>query len=388
MKRRATAIACLLFATLALAPATGWPAKALSSDDIAGKEAFLSGAHEQQAFVVGGTVTIDATASDDVYAAGGDILVENANLRDISMAGGWIDFSRSRAEDIQAVGGNIGIDGEIVDDLMAAGFRISLGHRAKIGGDVRLAGAFVSLNGKIRGDVKISAANLRIDGEIDGDLEIMAEEIHISPQAVILGSITYRSPNEADLAPGARVDGPIERQVQADFEAPLGFFGIVGAIILAAMGGLLALILLAAAAQGLVPRLLDAASATVGLRAWSSLGLGFAVLVATPVAALLLFTTLVGVPLGIVLLALYAVALAFAMVIAGYWTGQRVRAIAHGNGPPRGFWNRLSWTGVGLALIALLSAIPFVGGLIGLLALIAGLGAFVLQAWPRAVETG
>jgi hypothetical protein len=55
--------------------------------------------------------------------------------------------------------------------------------------------------------------------------------------------------------------------------------------------------------------------------------------------------------------------------------------------PPEGFWNRLLWTAAGLALIALLSAIPFIGGLIGLLALIAGLGAFVLQAWPRAVET-
>ena len=354
--------------------------------ELAEENARLSGSHHTQSFLAGGSVTIDATSSDGVFAAGGDILVEGARLEDLIMAGGWLTFTSSTAKDLIAAGGNLSVDGEIEDDVLAAGFRVSLGRRARIGGDVRLAGAYVRVDGEVAGDLKISAARVRIEGRVEGDLDLLADDIRISPDAVILGAISYRSPGEADISSRAQIGGPIERRMAEEFESPLGFFGIVGAIILAALGGLVALVLLAAAAQGLVPRLLDSAAQTMGRRTWASLGLGFAVLVGAPAGAVLLFTTLVGAPLGVVLLAIYVVALAFALVVAGYWIGQRLRAIGHREGAPERFWQRLWWSAVGLALLALLTAIPFVGGFIGLIALIAGLGAFTLQAWPRAVE--
>jgi hypothetical protein len=109
-----------------------------------------------------------------------------------------------------------------------------------------------------------------------------------------------------------------------------------------------------------------------------SLLLGFVLLVCMPIAALLLIVTLIGIPLGLLIIALYLALLPLGYVSAavglGDWGLQRLRAAAAAH-----LGWRIGAAATALVALALLGAIPWLGSWIGFAALLAGLGALLLQ---------
>ncbi len=107
---------------------------------------------------------------------------------------------------------------------------------------------------------------------------------------------------------------------------------------------------------------------------WRSLGLGFAVLVATPIAVIILALTMVGLPVAFFALALYALALYLAKIFVGVFIGRALdKTPAATTG--RTFLALL----VGLLIIYVVVQIPYgIGALAHLAVFCFGLGAF---AW-------
>ena len=156
---------------------------------------------------------------------------------------------------------------------------------------------------------------------------------------------------------------------------------------LAALGvwfiGMIALVALGAVLQFAVPNLLNVAVATVDETPWATLGLGFALLVATPMAAAVLCLTVIGIPLPLVSLAVYAVLMGLALVTAAYWIGERMRGLFRRGSTDPGSWGRVLWTTTGIVALSIVGVIPFLGMLVLLFAMLFGLGAFAPQAWRR-----
>jgi hypothetical protein len=99
-----------------------------------------------------------------------------------------------------------------------------------------------------------------------------------------------------------------------------------------------------------------------------------------PFVAIVLLITIIGIPLALLLMALYLLALFLGWVTAALFVAQRgLETLRPGRTPTR------TWqlTALFLALVALwlLRQIPLVGGLIALLVLLAGIGALAGQAW-------
>src|SRR5262249_8077362 len=125
------------------------------------------------------------------------------------------------------------------------------------------------------------------------------------------------------------------------------------------------------------------------VRSWGrSLGWGVAALVGGPVAMLLLAVTLVGIPLALILLGLYLFGLYAAPIVVSLALR---RALTRPRGNPRPGALRGALRGprgnprrdalralmVGLALITLVAAIPWLGGLVRLVVTCLGAGALV-----------
>ncbi|HEU0203200.1 MAG TPA: polymer-forming cytoskeletal protein, partial [Burkholderiaceae bacterium] len=96
------------------------------------------------------------------------------------------------------------------------------------------------------------------------------------------------------------------------------------------------------------------------------------------VAIVILLVTVIGIPLALLALVLY-----FALLLAGYvMTGIGVGDFALARWRPaaaeRKGW-RIGAAVLGLFVIALLARIPWVGGLVTFLALLAGFGALLMQ---------
>ena len=119
---------------------------------------------------------------------------------------------------------------------------------------------------------------------------------------------------------------------------------------------------------------------TIRERPGVSFGWGAVALVATPLVAISFVVTLLALPIGVILLALYGVTIYLARVYALLCLGQFVVRRQTGS-------SSLTWPFVtGLFLYTLLSLIPVVGGLVTLLAILFGLGA-LLMTKQKLIET-
>jgi hypothetical protein len=248
-----------------------------------------------------------------------------------------------------------------------------------IAGYALLAGGKLDLEGRIEGDLKAAGGRIRLAGIVAGDVDLTGGRITLTPTARVGGKLVYRSRSEVEIPPGAVVEGGIERRRAEGFEPSI--WTIVGLGIGAWITILLGLGLIGLLLQGAVPDLVAGATRSLALRPWPSLGLGFALLVAVPVASNILLFTIIGIPLAFLSYALFAVLLAGAPVVVAYWVGLRLARSFAWSYEGEGLLRRALWTLVGLLLLGLIGIVPLLGFLIVMLALAMGLGAVTLELW-------
>jgi hypothetical protein len=114
---------------------------------------------------------------------------------------------------------------------------------------------------------------------------------------------------------------------------------------------------------------------------WSLL-LGFIALVCVPVAALILLISIVGIPLALLVVLLYLALLLVGYVASGIALGQWALARWKAEAASRTGW-RIAAAMAAVLLLALLGSVPFIGGFVALLAMLAGIGAIALMFGPR-----
>ena len=127
----------------------------------------------------------------------------------------------------------------------------------------------------------------------------------------------------------------------------------------------------------LFPRFTSATTARMGKDFWKNLGLGFALLVATPVAFVLLMVSFIGIWVGLPLLALYLVALVLAYLLAAFFVAETgARLLRYETGTRGRIMLALV---VALVLLAAIRFIPVLGGLVTFLLMLTALGAGAFQ---------
>ena len=111
-------------------------------------------------------------------------------------------------------------------------------------------------------------------------------------------------------------------------------------------------------------------------RAGLSALVGIIELMLVPVVSLFLLFTLIGLPLGAVLLALFSVGLLLANVFVAYLVGGWLL-----NRPGRSAASPYARLILGALLLSFCTALPWIGWFVLLIVLIVGLGAFTVQEW-------
>jgi cytoskeletal protein CcmA (bactofilin family) len=343
-----------------------------------GERVVRTGVVEDDLVVFGREVEIVAEVADDVIVAGGRISVDGRVGGDLSAAGGYVDVRAPVADDLLAAGGYVVLAGAVGDDVRAAGGNVRLTRGAAVAGDAYLAGRRIALAGRIGQDLRAAGRTVIISGEIAGDVDLAAGEIDIAPTAVIGGNLTYRSPKEARIAEGAQIRGAITHE-PLKYRAPgpwtwvalAGITGIVWALGLTLVGIVLYLLL---------PAFTVEAAGTIGREPWKSLFLGLGVTAATPFAVVLLFVTVIGVPLGLVMMALYLVALVFGFLTAAFWLAEAGARRIRREATLTTGWRIVALVAA-IALLLIVGAIPWLGGLVLIAAVLLGLGAWSLRTY-------
>jgi cytoskeletal protein CcmA (bactofilin family) len=342
-------------------------------------------------YAAGGQVRPSGQVQGDYTAAGGKVIVDHAVGGDVSLAGGSVDVRAPVSDDVRAVGGDVSIESTVGGELFAAGGNVSLTPAAAIARGATLYGSSVGVDGRVGGDLKATAQKVTINGEVRGNARVVAEDIELGPQARIGGALSYSSRSELKKAEGATIAGGVTRDVEVTGRegrrGPEGTWSWDGS----ARGGaswvgtfmsFLALLAFAAIFLLLLPRFGEQASDRIRATPWLALALGFASLVAVPILALLLFVTLLGIPLAIAVMALYPALMLAGFVVAVLFIARLLQAALR-QAAPQTFPKIMGYFGAALLMTLLVAKVPFVGGLVvGLLGL-AGVGGCVLELYGR-----
>jgi hypothetical protein len=328
-------------------------------------------------YVAGGEVDVRAEVDGDVAAAGGRVLLDGVVTRDALVAGGDVTVRGRVGDDLRVAGGLVTLGGPIAGELLAAGGRVRVAPEAAVSGRAWLAGGIVEVQGRVGKTLRAAGGTIRLGGQVDGDVDVAGREIEIGPAARIGGSLTYRSPRPARIDPAARIAGAVTHRRT---ELPAQAVGIARtASIALSVLGLLALGVTGVALLLLFPGFLTTSARTIASDPWTSLGLGLLVLVATPPVGLVLLVSVLGIPLALMLLAVYAVALVAGGLVAALFLGDvGARWLGRGDPPSRGT-QIVALLGA-LVVLALVRWIPIAGTLVLFLAVLFGVGALTLQS--------
>jgi cytoskeletal protein CcmA (bactofilin family) len=240
-----------------------------------------------------------------------------------------------------------------------------------ISGDVTVArgqivdGVFVvngdtRIDGEVAGDVIVLSGDVVVSGRIDGDLFTAGGSARLLPSAEVTGDVGYGDHHPL-VALDARVHGDVTEQDWPDIG---GVFAGIGAFAIW-LSVTLSLLVFGALLLLIAPRAADTLHARSRERLGPTIAIGIAILIVLPVVAFIAAITLVGLPLaiglGLALLPLGAVA----YLVAAYALGRRmVEAPRH---------RMLSFL-AGLGVLRLVAFVPILGGVVGLAALVFGLG--------------
>jgi cytoskeletal protein CcmA (bactofilin family) len=326
-------------------------------------------------FAYGKRVEISGTVNGDVYVAGGQILVDGQINGDLLAAGGKITISGRVSQDVRVAGGRIAITGVVGRNLTVAGGEVDLTDSAAIHGGVVAAGGSLGLAAPIGGDAMLAAGHVTVSNRVGGSIEVATGDLRLTSKAAVSGDVTYRSSKTASIDPGATIGGVVVQKSMSEFPRPrVGTLlaAAAGALFLAKLVSFVSTLVLGLLFLSLFPRYTRSTIETLKKRPWVSLGLGFVVLVITPIVALLLLVTLLGAPLALILTALYLVGIYLGRVFVILWAGMAL--FAWRNKQVRDVWALV----VGLVVYSVLTVIPFIGGLVTLFVILFGLGAILL----------
>ena len=231
--------------------------------------------------------------------------------------------------------------------------------RDETAGDVVVIDGDVTVRGTVTGDVVVVDGAVTIRGTVAGNVVAVSGQATLGRRGRIAGDLIYGDEKPIQ-APGSQVSGDVEK-VDVGNASVVGAIGVWVALVASMF--LLGMLLLL-----LAPRAAEAVARTARSKALVCGLVGLLAFFLLPVIAIAVCFTIIGIPLGIVLLLLvlplYAIAYVTTALVLGRLILKKSRIVAFL---------------VGLVILGLLTLIPIAGGVIGFLAIVFGLGALIMS---------
>ncbi|MFO0704618.1 MAG: polymer-forming cytoskeletal protein [Candidatus Andersenbacteria bacterium] len=338
-------------------------------------------------YAAGQNLTVKGEVDGDVFGMAGIITLDGTVKQDANLTGGTITVGNVQ-DDLRVGGGTITINGQVGDDAMVAGGTIHFSDASKVSGDLSIAGGALILDGTVSGTTRIGAGDVQLNGTFDGpvfvqadritingklnaDSQLAARQVVVGDKAQIAGDVRYWQEKGAISADNALKGGSFTfddslaiKQQDGAFAGPLLMFMLFSL--------LSAALVLALFVHFDKDNKSEKAARLLSAQYWKSLLTGLIFYIVTPVLGLLLCVTLIGLPIGLFVLAMYGFIMYAAPIIAALvltkWIDLR-RTKQFGK------WATF-FVALGLLVaLKLIAWIPFVGMLLLLLIVPAALGA-------------
>jgi hypothetical protein len=312
------------------------------------------------------TINIDGTITGDLIAMGRQVNVQGTVQGNVYCAGMIADISGNVDGDVIFFGQNFLANGRIGRNLWGGGSMFTLGRNIKLDNDVMLGASMVMINGNVGRDVMIGGGSLDVAGKVGRDLKFSGGQLMLHSPTAIGRDLksTTQTEKQVRIDPGVTIAGKksleIEKPAVSRY-ATLGFYGKQALRIITAF--ITGMILL------WVFPIVGRASLSTVRAILTSGGIGFLVAVATPVAAIILAITMIGLPIAIVSLALWLLGLYLSKIVIAKCIGNAILGSES---------NKLSVRAlglvIGLVIVIIAVNLPFIGGVLNFVLMLIGIG--------------
>ena len=351
----------------------GAPAPAGAQETSVGESLAVRGGEvrEGDLYAANGEVRILGRLAGDLVAVGDMVLVDGQVDGDMFAVGWTVDLLGPIGDSTRVVGDQVIANTTVDGDLLAAAYRLLILESAVIRGGVAAAAGILEIEGTVEKDLRAVAGEIVLRGAVLGDANVIADRIDLAPGSRIDGDLDYRTRVPLSPEAAARVAGTVRYKEPSGEDDDGG--GVVGSLLFWGWqtgSALLAGMLVVALSRRVVQELVSAIAGETTLGGL----LGFGSFLIVPVGAVVVMMTVVGLPIGIIAMLSFGMALYLAKLPIAVWAGEQLLARAG-----RRDVSPYAAMAVGTLALYLLFEIPWLGGLFWLAATWLGLGAMVLS---------
>lgn len=283
------------------------------------------------------------------------------------MAGNKVEFSGESEYGVFA-GNSIEVSGKVNNDAFIVGNIININKNAELKRDVVIVGADVELNGGIGRNISIYGTTVNFKGaKIKGNVKLYASNIEIDDETEITGNLSYPEDATIKLSKDS-VKGEVIKTDAIQSEGNSFVNAMMGKF-WAFLSLMLVFAVLSLACSKLFVRMqkeYDTFDFNKGLEVFTK---GLMFLIFVPIIIFILFLMSIGIPLALILLALYFIIMYLSTIFTSYLIGYKLWQKFFNNDI-----NMLVVGIFGLAILFILSLIPGISFIVSVLTTIIGIG--------------
>ncbi|MDF1544717.1 MAG: hypothetical protein P1R58_06400 [bacterium] len=344
-------------------------------------------------------VTIDGYVGGDLVCGGFEVSTSGEIDGSVNVFANIYRHAGEAKQSLRLFSESGWINGYIGRSLLAFASEIHIEQGAEIGEDADLFGSSVTVDGQIGRNLTVHGSRIYLSGVVNGDVHLYGEKIIISAPATIHGNLTYESTKEAKIDQvGVEILGetkwvtPDDEDAESDSDQGPAIIVPLSQMLAAFLFGIIMLYMFKRYALVSYKRIKTdfAKSFAVGILtifvmafsiiilSLSLMGIILGLILSSGSAAffgsIILIVSIVLTPITSFLSISGGILLYSGGIMMAIFVGSLLFSRGSSGRPPLAKLNLL----VGLLIMTLLCAIPYLGTLIFLVAMLTGAGAIVL----------
>ena len=316
---------------------------------------------------VDSSVTVEEDVNGSVALAGSDTEMKGKANGVSFLIGNKVIFN-GESEYIALAGNSIIVKGTVTNDAFIAGNIITVEKDANLQRDVVIAGADIEIHGNVGRNISIYGSNVSFVGaKIGGNVNIHATSVKADEETVISGNLSYPEDASVSISKGVVKGNTTKTDAMQSDEN--GFVTTMMGKFWSFLSLMLVFAVLSLVASKLFVRVqenYDKFDFNKGLETFTK-GLVFMILV--PIIIFVLFLMSIGIPLALILLALYFIIMYLSTIFTGYLIGYKLWQKFFNNDI-----NMLVVGIFGIAILFILNLIPGINFIVSMLSMFIGIG--------------
>lgn len=319
----------------------------------------------------GDALTIKGHFLNDVVAIGNNLTIDGIVDGDVLAVGGTVIIRGEIKGNVRAVGGNIIIEGNVEKNATIAGSQLKIAENANIEKDFIAFGSYLEVFGTVRSNIQGFVKNISINNIINGDVNLgNVKQMTLGDQAMIMGNIEYTNTTDLINSQADKIKGEIIHKAPinpepSENDSRLNKY-LTPKFWLWSIIKLLSLLLIGVIIANVFSVTTEHKIKNLYCCPATNFFWGLVILLFVPWLCILLMVTVIGLPLGLITMALYIISIYLAPILIGAALGKQILKSSK---------SLVLQTVIGVIIFWFIKLIPYAGPIIAWLAISMALGA-------------